>query len=171
MPSTNAPRIIATTAGNVSLETEIIDRQRRRRGIPIVEIRVTILPGTVKAPNILFKLALQESYAAATNYLNVQPHTATDTVRMLIKHDDLISHNHMWSSSTHVIGNDEALQVVYGVEYFAPSRWCIHLYRLKSFKKWRGPSAVSFPCRGLHIMVNSMDQAKQPPREWEGVDA
>ena len=59
--------------------------------------------------DILFKLALQESYAAATNYLNVQPHTATDTVRMLIKHDDLISHNHMWSSSTHVIGNDEAL--------------------------------------------------------------
>ena len=109
MPSTNAPRIIATTAGNVSLETEIIDRQRRRRQIPIVEVRVTILPGTVKAPNILFKLALQESYAAATNYLNVQPHTATDTVRMLIKHDDLISHNHMWSSSTHVIGNDEGL--------------------------------------------------------------
>ena len=24
-------------------------------------------------------------------------------------------------------------RVVYGVEYFAPSRWCIHLYRLKSF--------------------------------------
>jgi hypothetical protein len=59
--------------------------------------------------DILFKLELQESYAAATNYLNVQPHTATDTVRMLIKHDDLISHNHMWSSSTHVIGNDEGL--------------------------------------------------------------
>ena len=57
MPSTNAPRNIATTAGNISLETEIIDRQRRRRGIPIVEVRVTILPGTVKAPNILFCLA------------------------------------------------------------------------------------------------------------------
>ena len=60
-------------------------------------------------------------------------------------------------------------RVVYGVEYFAPSRWCIHLYRLKSFKKWRGPSAVSLPCRGLHIMVNSMDQAEQPPRVREGV--
>ena len=42
MPSTNAPRIIATTAENVSLETEIIDRQRRRRQIPFVELRVTI---------------------------------------------------------------------------------------------------------------------------------
>ena len=96
MPSTNAPRVIPTSAGNISLETEIIDRSRRRRQIPIVEVRVTILPGTVKAPNILFEHALQESYAAATNYLNVQPHTATDTVRMLIKHNDLISHNHMW---------------------------------------------------------------------------
>jgi len=112
MPSTNAPSVIATSAGNISLETEIIDRQRRRRQIPIVELRVTILPGTVKAPNILFKHALQQSYAAATNFMNVQPHTATDTVRMLIKHNDLISHNHMWSSSTHVIGNDEALLAI-----------------------------------------------------------
>ena len=31
-----------------------------------------------------------------------------------------------------------------------------------------GPSAVSLPCRGLHIMVNSMDQAEQPPRVREG---
>ena len=53
-------------------------------------------------------------------------------------------------------------KVVNGVEYFAPSRWCAHLCRLKSFKKWRGPSAVSLPCRGLHIMVNSMNQAEQP---------
>jgi hypothetical protein len=28
---------------------------------------------------------------------------------MLIKHDDLISHNHMWSSSTNIIGNGAAL--------------------------------------------------------------
>ena len=28
---------------------------------------------------------------------------------MLIKHDDLISHNHMWSSSTNTIGNGAAL--------------------------------------------------------------
>ena len=75
MPNTNAPPIIATTAGNVSLEAEIIDRQRRRRQIPIVDVRVTILPGTVKDPKNLFRLALQEGYAAATNYLNVQPHT------------------------------------------------------------------------------------------------
>jgi len=31
MPSTNAPRNIATTAGNISLETEIIDSQHRAR--------------------------------------------------------------------------------------------------------------------------------------------
>ena len=74
MPSTNAPRNIATASGNISLETEIIDSQRHRRQIPIVDVHVTILPGTVKAPNNLFRLALQEGYAAATNYLNVQPH-------------------------------------------------------------------------------------------------
>ena len=34
----------------------------------------------------------------------------SDTVRMLIKHEDLTSHNHMWSSSTIIIGNDEALR-------------------------------------------------------------
>ena len=48
MPTTNASRNIATSAGNISLETEIIDSQRRRRQIPIVDVRVTILPGTVK---------------------------------------------------------------------------------------------------------------------------
>ena len=53
MPNTNAPRSIATSAGNVSLETEIIDRQRRRRQIPIVEVRVTILPGTEKSTKYL----------------------------------------------------------------------------------------------------------------------
>ena len=60
MPRTNAPRNIATDAGNISLETEIIDSQRRARQIPIVEVRVTILPGTIRAPNILFKHALQQ---------------------------------------------------------------------------------------------------------------
>ena len=112
MPSTNAPRTITTAAGNISVETEIVDSQRRRRQIPIVEVRVTILPGRVKAPNILFKHALQESYAAATNYMNIQPKPDSDTTRMLIKHDDLTSHNHMWSSSTHVIGNGEALNAI-----------------------------------------------------------
>ena len=100
MPATNAPRTITTSAGNISLETEIVDSQRRRRQIPIVEVRVTILPGNVKAPDILFKHALQESYAAATNYLNIQPKPNSDTCRMLIKHDDLTSHNHMWQHMT-----------------------------------------------------------------------
>jgi hypothetical protein len=112
MSSTNAPRTITTSAGNISLETEIVDSQRRRRQIPIVEVRVTILPGNVKAPDILFKHALQESYAAATNFLNLQPKPNSDICRMLIKHDDLTSHNHMWSSSTHVIGNGDALRAI-----------------------------------------------------------
>jgi len=109
MPSTNAPRNIATTAGNITLETEIIDSQHRARQIPLVDVRVTILPGNVKSPEILFKHALQEGYAAATNFLNLPPMPNSDTVRMLIKHDDLISHNHMWSSSTNTIGNGAAL--------------------------------------------------------------
>ena len=99
MPSTNAPSIIATAAGNISLETEIIDSQQRVRQIPLVDVRITILPGNVKTPDILFKHALQEGYAAATHFLNLAPKPNSDTVRMLIKHDDLISHNHMWSSS------------------------------------------------------------------------
>ena len=57
MPNTNAPRIFATASGDVSVETEIIDSQRRQRQIPIVDVRVTILPGQVKSPNILFKFA------------------------------------------------------------------------------------------------------------------
>ena len=110
MPSTNAPRTIATSAGNISLETEIIDSQHRVRQIPLVDVRVTILPGNVKTPDILFKHALQEGYAAATHFLNMAAKPDSDTVRMLIKHDDLISHNHMWSSSTNIIGNNEALR-------------------------------------------------------------
>ena len=71
---------------------------------------MTILPGNVKSPEILFKHALQEGYAAATNFLNLRPKPNSDTVRMFIKHDDLISHNHMWSSSTNTIGNGAALR-------------------------------------------------------------
>ena len=82
MPITNAPRNIATDGGNISVETEIIDSQRRGRQIPIVDVRVTILPGNVKSPNILFKHALQDSYAAATSYLNLQPKPNTDTIRI-----------------------------------------------------------------------------------------
>ena len=52
MQHTNAPRIFATASGNVSVETEIIDSQRRVRQIPLVDVRVTILPGTVKSPQI-----------------------------------------------------------------------------------------------------------------------
>ena len=95
MPSTNAPRNISTSAGNISLETEIIDSQQRVRQIPLVDVPITILPGNVKTPDILFKHALQEGYAAATHFLNLSPKPTSDTVRMLIKHDDLISHNHM----------------------------------------------------------------------------
>jgi hypothetical protein len=109
MPSTNAPRNIDTTAGNISLETEIFDSQQRVRQIPLVDVRITILPGNVKTPDILFKHALQAGYAADTHFLNLPPKPNSDTVRMLIKHDDLTSHNHMWSSSTNIIGNDEAL--------------------------------------------------------------
>ena len=58
MPNTNAPRNIVTTAGNISLETEIIDSQHRARQIPLVDVRVTILPGNVKSPEILFQNAL-----------------------------------------------------------------------------------------------------------------
>ena len=47
MPNTNAPRTIATSSGNISLETEIIDSQRRVRQIPLVDVRVMILPGNV----------------------------------------------------------------------------------------------------------------------------
>ena len=112
MPNTNAPRNIATESGNISLETEIIDSQRRQRQVPIVDVRVTILPGNVKSPNILFKHALQEGYAAATNYLNVQAKPNSDTIRILIKHDDLTAHNHMWSSSSNIIGQGNALNQI-----------------------------------------------------------
>jgi hypothetical protein len=40
MPSTNAPRNIATTAGNISLEREIVDSQHRARQIPLVDVRL-----------------------------------------------------------------------------------------------------------------------------------
>ena len=83
MPSTNAPRNIATTARNISLETEIIDSQQRVCQIPIVDVRITILPGNVKTPDILFKHALQEGYAAATHFLNMSAKPYSDTVRML----------------------------------------------------------------------------------------
>ena len=112
MPSTNAPCNIATASGNISLETEIVDSQRRRREVPIVDVRVTILPGNVKSPNILFKHALEEGYAAATNYLNVEPKPNSDTIRILIKHNDLIAHNHMWSSSSNIIGHGNALNQI-----------------------------------------------------------
>ena len=52
----------------------------------------------------------------------------------------------IWQEQVHV-------GVVYGVEYFAPSRWYAHLCRLKLFKKLRGPSTVSLPPRRLHIIV------------------
>jgi hypothetical protein len=45
MQHTNAPRIFVTASGNVFVDTEIIDSQRRQRQIPIVDVRVTILPG------------------------------------------------------------------------------------------------------------------------------
>ena len=38
MPNTNAPRNIATESGNIFLETEFIDSQRRQRQIPIVDV-------------------------------------------------------------------------------------------------------------------------------------
>ena len=112
MPTTNAPRIFATASGNVSVETEIIDSQRRQRQIPIVNVRVTVLPGTVKSPNILFKFALEEGYAAATHFMGLPVKPETDTVRMLIKHNELQSHNHIWSSSTFVIGHGAALNEI-----------------------------------------------------------
>ena len=112
MHHTNAPRIVATAAGNVSIEAEIIDSQRRRRAITIVDVHVSILAGTVKAPNIIFKLALQEYYAAATAFAILPAHPNTDTIRMLIKHDQLTSHNHMWSSSTTIIGQGEGLHQI-----------------------------------------------------------
>ena len=109
MQHTNAPRIFATASGNVSVETEIVDSQRRQRQIPIVDVRVTILPGQVKSPNILFKFALEEAYGAATHFMGLPAKPDSDTVRMLIKHNDLQSHNHMWSSSTYIIGHSCAL--------------------------------------------------------------
>ena len=39
MPSTNAPHNIATSAGTISVETEIIDSQHRARQIPLVDVR------------------------------------------------------------------------------------------------------------------------------------
>ena len=59
----------------------------------------------MKSPNILFKFALEEGYAASTHFMGLQPKPETDTVRMLIKHNELQSHNHIWSSSTFVIGH------------------------------------------------------------------
>jgi hypothetical protein len=109
MPNPNAPRIIDTSAENICLETDIIDSQRRVRQILIVDVRVTILPGNVKSPHISFRRALQHGYAAATNSLNMPPKPNSDTAHMLIEHSDLISHNHMWSSSSNIIGNGEAL--------------------------------------------------------------
>ena len=112
MPATNAPRIFGTASGNVSVETEIVDSQRRQRQIPIVDVRVTVLAGTVKSPNILFKFALEEGYAAATHFMGLPVKPETDTVRMLIKHNELQSHNHIWSSSTFVIGHGSALNEI-----------------------------------------------------------
>ena len=93
MPATNAPRNFATASGNVSVETEIVDSQRRQRQIPIVDVRVTILPGTVKSTNILFKFALEKAYAAATHFMGLPPKPETDTVRVLVKHNELQSHD------------------------------------------------------------------------------
>jgi hypothetical protein len=112
MQHTNAPRVFATASGNVSVETEIIDSQRRQRQVPIVDVRVTILPGTVKSPNILFKFALEEAYAASTHFMGLHAKPESDTVRMLIKHEELQSHNHIWSSSTCIVGESHALNEI-----------------------------------------------------------
>ena len=101
MQHTNAPRIFATASGNVSVEIEIIDSERRQRQIPIVDVRVTILPGQVKSPNKLFKFAIEEAYGASTHFIGLPAKPDSDIVRMLIKHNDFQSHNHMWSSSTY----------------------------------------------------------------------
>jgi hypothetical protein len=112
MQHTNAPRIFARASGNLSVETEIIDSQRHQRQIPIVDVCLTILQGTVKSPNILFKFALEEAYASITHFMGLPAKPESDTVRMVIKHNELQSHNHMWSSSTFVVGHSHALNEI-----------------------------------------------------------
>ena len=73
---------------------------------------MTILPGTVKSPNILFKFALEEAYAAATYFMGLHAKPESDTARMLVKHEELQSHNHMWSSSTYIVGESHALNEI-----------------------------------------------------------
>ena len=47
----NAPHDIITHQGTFSLEVQVVDSDRNRREVPIVDIRVSILPGPVKDQN------------------------------------------------------------------------------------------------------------------------
>ena len=105
----NQPHNIRTHQGTFSLEADIVDSNRANREIPIVDVKASILPGPVKDPQVLFGNALRECYGLATRFMHVQPAPTTDTVRMILSHPGLTNHSHMWSSNTHYIGHNTAL--------------------------------------------------------------
>ena len=76
----NAPHDIVTHQGTFSLEVQVVDSDRNRREVPIVDIRVSILPGPVKDPELLFGNALREAYALATQFINLRPNPDADSV-------------------------------------------------------------------------------------------
>jgi hypothetical protein len=86
-----------------------VDSNRVNRRIPIVDVKAAILPRPVKDLQVLFGNALRECNGLATRFMHVQPAPTTDTVRMILSHPGLTNHSRMWSSNTHYIGHNTAL--------------------------------------------------------------
>ena len=81
MPVTNEPSIIQTKDGNVSVEVEIQGSNKGSKTIPIVQLKITISPGQVDDPETLFKIALEQTYAAALGFIHS---TAEETDQVCI---------------------------------------------------------------------------------------
>jgi hypothetical protein len=105
----NQPHSIQTHQGVFSLEIDIVESNRGNRQIPIVDVKASILPGAVKDPQLLFGNALRECYSLATRFMQIQAAPTTDTARMILSHPELTNHSRMWSSNTHYIGHNTAL--------------------------------------------------------------
>ena len=98
------PRLINTPHGTVSIETQIMggNNARTNNTVPIIDIRVTIEPGNVDDPEILFKLAIDNAYALARQQI-AGPPSPEDQVRLVVEHDGLTKNHGHWSTKTYQV--------------------------------------------------------------------
>lgn len=98
---TNKVQVISTKEGDIGMEVEILTNEPNKHvsTTPIHDVRVSLMPGKVNDPEILFGEAIRIGYSAVLDFYHKTPHD-DDQVRLAIeKHDGL--DNEYWSSGNY----------------------------------------------------------------------